>query len=119
MRYNQTQIKVTDQMTIDYGASQHIAHRKEYFLNIIPGSPMTVEIAYGRQLVSNHKGIVAIQLLHEDRGKAHSILLRSVYFVAELNMSVVSVPQLVNAGIQASLKQGKVEFYDNDAKDEF
>lgn len=71
---------------------------------------MTVEIAYGRQLASNHKGIVPIQLIEEDGGKAHTILLRSVYFVPELNVLVVSVPQFVDAGIQASFKQVKVDF---------
>lgn len=94
-----------DKLLIDSGASEYIAHKNEFFLSLESTSPISVQIADGRELICTQTGAVAVQLVAEDGKNAGCVVLRSVYFLPDLEISVISVRQLVNSGITVSFSK--------------
>lgn len=99
-------------ITIDSGAANHIAHRKDFFITLSKCAPKTCEAADGRQISATQSGIVSLQLTSFQNKKAFPIILKSAYYIPDLEMSVVSVHQLVQAGISLHFRTNKLIFRD-------
>lgn len=83
-------------LAVDSGASEHICHQKDVFMNISNVPAIEIQVADGRKLVATQKGSIAIQLLTETGKEASKVILRSVYYLPALEMSVLSVTQIWN-----------------------
>lgn len=78
---------------------------------------MMKEFADGCQFSSKQKGSVFLKLYDEKGDEASPIILRSVYYVPELEMFVVSFSQLTIAGISSTITRDIVQFIDAENND--
>ena len=102
----------SEKITIDSGASEHIVHPKNFFLSLSNMATISIKVADGRQFTATQKGTVAVQLHTDDGQEASPVILRFVYYLPCLEMSVLSVTKLVQSGISVMFMQEKVDFID-------
>lgn len=105
-------IETTNKITIDSGVSEHFAHRKYFFLSLEDVEPIVIEIIDGRQLKARRKGSIAIQLLTKEGGNASPVILKLVYFLPDLEMTVISVSKLAQSWKSTCFQQKLVLFND-------
>ena len=103
-------------LTVDSHGPEHICHQKDVFINLINVPSIEIQVVDGRKLIATQKGSIAVQLLTETGKEASKVILRSVYYLPALQMSVLSVTQLLKSGISVVFASSKVRFIGCDNK---
>ena len=99
-------------ISLDSAASEHVTNDRSLLRNVIKVDVFRIEIADGREVESYEKGEMLIKMKNAEEKCIGTLLLRNVYYLEHIELSLMSVAKLDEQGIISVFSMGAVKLLD-------
>ena len=99
-------------VSLDSAASEHVTNDRSLLTNIKPVESFQIEIADGRVVEAHEQGELILKMKDQKGKVLGSLLLRKVYYIKDIELSLISVSRLDEHGITSVFSSGHAKLLD-------